>query len=191
MKTEHPLREEEGALIERIRQGDAESYRVLVERYQDPLIGFLFNLLKDREAAREIAQETFIKAYKGIRDFESRKDARFSTWLFTIARNAFLDRRRQVKRRVEEEIHEDMPEFRAEAAQDGHVRDARIRQALEAGLERLGEKMRTAFELTMVQGFSYEEAAVILKTSAPIIRYRVHRTREHLKSLLKGFMEGL
>lgn len=191
MKIESPLREEENALIERIRQGDAEPYRVLVERYQDPLVGFLYNLLKDRESAREIAQEAFVKAYQGIRKFESRKDARFSTWLFTIARNSFLDLRRQGKRRLEEEIHEDMPELRSEADQEGHVQDARIRKALEAGLGQLGEEMRTSFELTMVQGFSYEEAAVIMKTHPHIIRYRVHRTRVHLKSLLQGFMEGL
>jgi len=190
MKTESPLREEESALIERIRQGDAESYRVLVERYQDSLTGFLFNLLKDRELAREFAQDAFVKAYQGIRGFESRKDARFSTWLFTIARNSFLDLRRLQKRRIEEEIQEDIPELTEEAWQDRDVQDARIRKALDAGLEKMGETMRSAFELTMVQGFSYEEAAVILKTKAPIIRYRVHRTREHLKSVLKGFMEG-
>ena len=165
MKIESPLREEENALIERIRRGDAESYRVLVERYQDLLLGFLFNLLKDRDMAREIAQEAFVKAYQGIRTFESRKDARFSTWLFTIARNSFLDLRRQGKRRMEEEIHEDMPEFRAEAGQDGHLQDARFRKVLETGLEQMGEKMRTSFELTMVQGFSYEETAVIMKTT--------------------------
>lgn len=190
MKFDNSLREEENALIERIRQGDAESYRVLVERYQDSLVGFLFNLLKDRELAREFAQDAFVKAYKGIRKFENRRDARFSTWLFTIARNSFLDLRRLQKRRVEEEIQEDIPELRIEAEQDRHLQDARIRRVLDKGLRRMGENMRTAFELTMVQGFSYEEAAVILKTNVPNIRYRVHRTREHLKSLLKGFMEG-
>jgi RNA polymerase sigma-70 factor (ECF subfamily) len=190
MKTDSPLREEESDLIERIRQGDAESYRVLVERYQDSLMGFLFNLLKDRELAREFAQDAFVKAYKGIRNFENRRDARFSTWLFTIARNAFLDLRRREKRRIEEEVQEDMPELTIEAEQDRHVQDARIRKALDKGLGKLNEKMRTSFELTMVQGFSYEEAAVVLKTSVPVIRHRVHRTRVHLKSLLKGFLEG-
>lgn len=190
MNTDSPLREEENALIERIRQGDAEPYRVLVERYQDRLLGFLFNLLKDRELAREFAQDAFVKAYKGIRNFENRREARFSTWLFTIARNSFLDLRRREKRRIEEEVQEDMPELRIEAGQDSHVQDARIRKALDKGLGRMGEAMRTAFELTMVQGFSYEEAAAIQKTNVSVIRYRVHRTREHLKSLLKGFMEG-
>lgn len=191
MKSESPLREEETALIERIREGNAEAYRVLVERYQDPLVGFLFHLIKDRDVAREIAQDAFVKAYQGIRTFENRMDARFSTWLFTIARNSFLDLRRRRKSRMEEEIHEDMPEFQAEAGQDGHLQDARFRELLEKGLKQVGEKMRTSFELTMVQGFSYEETAVIMKTSSHIIRYRVHRTREHLKSLLRGFVEVL
>lgn len=191
MKTEDPLREEENALIKRIRDGDAEAYRVLVERYQDLLLGFLFNLVKDRDMAQELAQEAFVKAYQGIRTFESRKDARFSTWLFTIARNAFFDLRRREKNRQAEEIREDMPEFRAEAAQDGHVEAARFRKALENGLDQMGDRMRATFELTLVQGFSYEEAAVIMKTPPHIVRYQVHRTREHLKTLLQSFLGTL
>jgi RNA polymerase sigma-70 factor, ECF subfamily len=171
-------------LIERIRSGDAEAYAGLVDRYQGPLIAFLCHMIRDREAARDLAQDTFVKAYLSIRGFETRNQAAFSTWLFAIARNACLDAMRKRKRKFEE-IREDNPALRAEAGQPGHVRDGRFREELENGLARLSAKHRMAFELTLVQGFTYEEAAEIMKSKVGTIRSRVNRAREFLQQKLR------
>lgn len=186
MQTSRPDPEGEIALIERIRCGDAEAYAGLVDRYQGPLIAFLFRMIRDRDAARDIAQDTFVKAYLSIRDFETRNQAAFSTWLFAIARNGCIDAMRKRKRKFEE-IREDHPALRAEADQIGHVQDGRFREALETGLIELGEKHRMAFELTLVQGFTYEETADIMKSNVGTIRSRVNRAREFLQKKLRHF----
>lgn len=186
MQNSHPDPEWEKNLIERIRCGDAEAYAGLVDRYQGPLVVFLFRMIRDRDAARDIAQETFMKAYLSIRDFETRNQAAFSTWLFSIARNGCIDAMRRRKRKFEE-IREDHPALRADADQPAHLRDGRIREELENGLTQLSEKHRMAFELTLVQGFTYEEAAEIMKSNVGTIRSRVNRAREFLQKKLREF----
>src|SRR5438445_7580586 len=148
-----PDSESEKALIERVRSGDTEAFAGLVDRYQGPLIGFLFNMIRDADTARDLAQESFVKAFTAIRAFETRNQASFSTWLFAIARNGCLDALRKRKRRFEE-FHDEHPELRMEPAQQGHLEAARFQSILEAGLARLGAKHRMAFELTLGQGFT-------------------------------------
>jgi RNA polymerase sigma-70 factor (ECF subfamily) len=186
MQNDRPDPEREKILIERIHSGDAEAYAGLVERYQGPLIAFLFQMIRDREAARELAQETFLKAYVSIREYETRNQAAFSTWLFAIARNGCIDAMRK-RRRGFEAIREDHPAMRTEADQPGYVRDGRFRKELENGLTQLSVKHRMAFELTLVQGFTYEEAAGIMKSNVGTIRSRVNRAREFLQGKLRDF----
>lgn len=183
-----PILDPEGekALIERVRSGDTEAFTGLVERYQGPLIGFLSNMIRDEEAARDLAQETFVKAYTSIGSFETRNQAAFSTWLFAIARNACLDAMRSRKRRSGQ-IGSNHPELRVDTAQPGYPEAWHFRNALENALAKMGVKYRMAFELTLVQGFSFGETAIILKTNTETIRARVKRTRESLRKTLRHF----
>jgi RNA polymerase sigma-70 factor (ECF subfamily) len=190
MEKTAPAREEERALLDRIAQGDVEAYGDLVLKYQDSLVTFLLNKVKDRALAEDLAQEAFLKAYQSLRTYEGRNHAGFGTWLFTIARNAAFDAVRRGKWKMEE-VDENMPAFRSEAPQEGHIRDARFRGVLENALAQLGEKFRACFDLTLVQGFTYEEAAEVLKTNPRNVRYMVNRTREHLKKRLSAFAGGL
>ena len=183
-----PISDPEGekALIERVRSGDTEAFSGLVDRYQGPLIGFLSNMIRDEEAARDLAQETFVKAYTSIGSFETRNQATFSTWLFAIAKNACLDVMRNRKRRSEI-IGSYHPELLMDAAQPRHLETWHLRNALENALAKMSLKYRMAFELTLVQGFSFGETAIILKTNTETIRARVKRTRESLRKTLGHF----
>src|SRR6185436_14501479 len=115
-ETANSTLEAEKACLQRICNGDAEAYAALVDRYQGPLISFIHNMVRNMDLAEDIAQETFLKAYKSIRTFEG-KHAAFSTWLFAIARNGCLDVLRRNKWKAEE-IDEEHPAFHAEAAQE-------------------------------------------------------------------------
>jgi RNA polymerase sigma-70 factor (ECF subfamily) len=184
MDTQNTTRDEEKAWLQRVCNGEAEAYAHLVERYQGALIGFIFNLVRNMDQAQDLAQETFLKAYKNIRGFDGA--ASFSTWLFAIAKNGCYDVLRRNKWKSEE-IDEEHPAFQAEAPQDGHVQGARFRKVLETGLSKLNADCRMAFELILVEGFSYDEAATILKTNSGTVRSRVHRARGHLQKVLKDF----
>ena len=182
----HPETDPEGekAIIERVLAGETDAFTVLVDRYQGPLISFLFHMVRDMDAARDLAQETFVKAFLSMRGFETRNQAAFSTWLFAIARNGCVDALRKRKRKFEE-LEEGQPELRLEAGQTAHLEAGRFRDGLESALVRLSPKHRMAFELTLVQGFTYEETAAILKTNSGTIRSRVSRVRAFLQENLR------
>jgi RNA polymerase sigma-70 factor, ECF subfamily len=174
-------------LLNRVRKGEIEAFALLVNRYQVPLFGFLYRMIKDREAAQDLAQETFVKVFQSLNDYSGRNQAAFSTWLFAIARNGCLDLMRRHKRNATESLddHEDLtnPELGDPA------RRLRIRAEMERALRELNPNQRMAFELTVVEGFDYEDAAEILHSTAGSIRSRVHRAREFLQSRLRVFVE--
>ena len=184
MGSPNQVQEDETALIARIRDGDVEAYSGLVKRFQGPLMGFIFNLVHDRQLAQDLAQETFLKAYKSLRSYENRNNAAFSTWLFSIARNACIDALRRTKWKYEE-IQEGHAVTSGEPGPLEGLDGARFRQVVESGLAQLHEKYRVAFELTLVQGFTYEEAARIMDSNLGTVRSRVHKAREHLKGKLR------
>ncbi len=173
-------------IIERILGGDSEAFSELVDRYQGPLLGFLRNMIQDRDAAQDIAQETFVKAFLAIREYEGRNNASFSSWLFTIARNACLDALRKRKRKFEIFLEDgaDVPE---NPGSIGEAERHQIKRMLEVALNHLGIKHRMAFELTLVQGFTYEEAAEIMQSNPGTVRSRVNHARTKLKEKLQFF----
>lgn len=185
MNIAEPLLQGDDVLIERIRNGDSEAFAGLVDRYQGPLIGFLNRMVRDPEAARDLAQDAFLKAFQSLHLYLGRNQAVFSTWLFAIARNGCLDLMRSRKRKATEKLedHENLP---APDAGDP-VRRIRIRALMEEALEDMSPGLRMAFELTVVEGFGYEEAAVILGTNMGAVRSRVNRARVALQAKLKGF----
>lgn len=176
----------EKRVIERIRNGDSEAFSVLVDRYQGPLLRFLGNMLQDRDAAQDVAQETFVKAFLAIKQYQGRYDASFSSWLFTIARNSCLDAIRKRKRKAElfQEENDDLAEYQDETTPAERHSTGRM---LERALNQLGVKHKMAFELVLVEGFTYEEAADIMQASPGTIRSRVHHARNKLKEKLQVF----
>ncbi len=151
-------------MLARIRSGETEAFAVLVDRYQRPLIGFLNRMIRDPEAARDLAQDVFVKVFLTLDTYAGRNQAAFSTWLFAIARNGCLDFLRTRKRKATEKL-EDQGDMPAPDTGDP-ARRLRIRTLMEAALEDMNPDQRMAFELTVVEGFGYEEAAVIQGTNA-------------------------
>ena len=181
----------------RIQRGDLEAYTQLVDRYQGPLLGFVFNLVRDRQLAQDLAQDVFLKAYKSIRNYEARDNATFSTWLFSIARNSCLDALRQ-GRWKHEEISDEEPVFQITPSQTGHLNGVRFRQALEKSLGTLSVELRMAFELTLVQGLSYDDAAEYLEKAGghvktALVMIKAHVSGEEARRRLKkadGFVRA-
>src|SRR5262245_10663404 len=129
-------RGDEESWLRRVREGDAEAYAPLVERYQTQVIGFILRFVRHRETAEDMAQEVFLKAYQSIRTYAGKNDAAFSTWLLAIARNACIDASRRKKWPMEE-ISEQQPAFAGEAPQVRAVENARFHKLLDQGLTRL------------------------------------------------------
>lgn len=182
--------------IERLKAGDADAFDTFVTRYTADIYALLFRLTQDAEEARDLTQETFLRALKAVKNF--RGDADLKTWLYRIAINESRNRFRWWKRRnrsatvsldaedafAETSLHEkisgnsDNPEMETLRRE----RQTALRQALND----LSENFREAIILRDIEGLSYEEVAAALETNVGTIKSRIARGREELRKKLKG-----
>ena len=183
------LAHNDSELVEFVRNGKTNSYGELVRKYERSLMGFIFNYLKDGTRTEDLAQEVFVKAYTSIRSYESRNQASFSTWLFSIARNACIDELRKSSRRREEPLEENHPRISKEASPTDELRNKRFNTELETCLRDLPLIHREAFDLTFVQGFTYVDSAIILQSNVNTIRSRAEKARSVLEKKMLRFKE--
>jgi RNA polymerase sigma-70 factor (ECF subfamily) len=165
---------------------------VLVARHQDRVYRLAIRMSRNESDAEEIAQETFLLAYRAIGAFQG--ESRFSTWLYRIAVNEVLMRRRAASRRPLPLLETSAPSDHAElvAAEDGEPPDGadelvdrkRLARRVRAALGLLEEAQRTALVLRDLEELSAEEAAEILGVSPGVVRQRAHRARLKLRQEL-------
>ncbi len=174
------------------RKGDESALSDLYRRWAGPLLRYLERMMKENATAEELVQETFIRVH-GARDRYS-PDARFSTWLFRIARNLALNELDRAHRRMPHhstdvsETHDGSRESNRpalslvsnEPGAEEIVDARRTSNEMEAHLAKLPERQRSALWLAAVEGHSYEEIAEILETSIPSVKSLVHRARASL-----------
>ena len=163
-----------------IVDGDQHAFGELVRRHQSPVRGLLRQLVRaDVELADDLAQETFIRAYKNIRSF--RGEAKFSTWLYRIAYNVFRENARKRK----ELVGIDEAQLQAEA--DPQTTDAGLRHDLMNALANLPLHERTAVTLCCQNGLSHDEAARVLDIPLGTVKTNVLRGRGKLKKMLAAW----
>lgn len=158
---------------------DRIAFELLVRRYQSPLRNFLRRLTRnDAERADDLAQETFLKVYTSINTF--RGTAKFSTWLYRIAYNTFLnDVRRGVQEaEFDEAYHSPVTDSAATA---GDAKD------VDAALRRLSDRQRGIFDLHYKKGMTHQEIANVLELPLGTVKSDLTRGREELKAILEDW----
>ena len=181
-----------------VRQGDVAAFTQLVDRWKQPVTGFVYRLLPDADEAEDIAQGVFIQLWKTASRYE--RQARFSTFLFTIARNLCLNEIRRRARHPAASLDEPHPdddahpyrqlEDRRELSAADATQRAEIFAKVDAALAELPEKQRTAIVLCREGELSYEEIAEVLGTSLQATKSLIHRGREVLKARLKPYLSS-
>ena len=176
-------------LIARARRGDEEAFRLIFERYTRPVISFIFYMVNHRDLAEELAQETFVRAYKNLDAL--RDEMKLSTWLFGIARNVA---RESLRERRREQGNLDMDESAAQAVCDerpspaSELLDKELSGSLRDALLRLDEDKRLVFTLKVYQQRSYDEIAEITGFSIPKVRNDLHRARAEMRRRLSSYL---
>lgn len=188
--------DEDAALMLLVRQGDVAAFTQLVEKWKQPVTGFVFRLLPDADEAEDIAQGVFIQLWKTASRYE--RQARFSTFLFTIARNLCLNEIRRRTRHPAESLDarlepegESVPGQFPDAGQVPADEESQRRELVtkvDEALADLPEKQRVALALCREGDLSYEEIAVVLGTTVPATKSLIHRAREILKLRLKAYL---
>jgi RNA polymerase sigma-70 factor (ECF subfamily) len=183
-------------LMLRVKQGDREAFETLVNKYKQPVMNLVFRTLPDATEAEDLAQHVFLQVYKSAHRYEVA--AKFSTWIFTIARNLCLNEIRRRSRHPADSLdevaadNEDQPLRQIEDGKTFSPPDALLHGELEAKIEEalaeLPEKQRTAILLCRQDELSYEEIAVIVGCSLSATKSLIHRGRETLKQKLKPYL---
>lgn len=176
-------------LIERSIAGDTRAFGVLVERYQDYIFTIVYRMLKDREEAEEIAQDSFLKAYEALSTF--RGDSKFSTWLYRIAYRKSLDKIRMNKRGISTlEITENSKGIGFEDLENGldfMLREERCDLVQKCILE-LPEQEAAIITLYYFEDQSVKEISAITELTEDNVKVKLYRSRKILFSLLENYM---
>ena len=187
-------------LMLQVQKGDMAAFEQLVEKYQRPVVNLLHRTLGDATEAEDLAQNVFVQVFKSAPRY--RVTARFSTWLFTIARNLCLNEIRRRSRHPAQSL--DQPVEGDEGESDGSWKPAwsdpqarrpgdsilqdELEQKIEEALGQLPEAQRTALLLCRQEELSYEEIAEILGCSLSATKSLIHRAREVLRARLKPYL---
>ena len=188
----------DAALMLRVKQGDAAAFTELVEKYKQPVINLIYRTLRDATEAEDLAQNVFVQVYKSADRY--RVAAKFSTWLFTIARNLCLNEIRRRSRHPADSLdavhpeHEDQPlqqfEDHKTFAPPDRLLQGELEQKIDEVLAELPENQRTALLLCRQEELSYEEMSEVLGCSLSATKSLIHRGRETLKEKLKPYLRS-
>ena len=182
-----PDRDSDAEVVESVRRGDREAFRILVQKYQDLLYRTAVHRVGQQDVAADLVQAAFIKAYTNI--WRCRDPDRFGAWLYKILINATRDHLKS-RRRKDLSLSDDATasalQLQSTANPERDLERTETRDRLNDALNSLPELMREAFLLKHVEGRSYEEIGELLQVSVPALKMRVHRARALLLERMGG-----
>ena len=183
--------------IERLKRGDAAAFETLVNERSGEIYGLLYRLTENAEEARDLTQETFLRAFQSIMHFRGESDLR--TWIYRIAINQARNRWRWWRRRRRDAtVSIDAPEFGGRLGLIATLKSEQPRdpeqdtlanereRALRKALSSLRRVYREAVVLRDIEGFAYEEIATTLEISVGTVKSRLARGRQELRRKLEG-----
>src|SRR5437763_738131 len=176
-------------LIVRAREGDEEAFRLIFERYSRPIISFIYDMVNDRAHAEELTQETFVRAHRHLGAL--REEAKFSTWLFSIAKNVARESLRTAQSRSRKVSLDDESVLELSDAGPSPVAalmDKELNEVVRRALAGLEEDKRLVFTLKVFQQRSYEEIAEITGFSLPKVKTDLHRARTELRRRIRPYL---
>ena len=181
---------DDATLVERSRAGEPAAFGELVTRYQDRLYNTLVRVCGDAEEARDVTQEAFVQAFVKLDSF--RGNSAFYTWLYRIAQNTAISRRRRRKptssldeAREAAGVEPADPDARPEANLEREEQAIQVRAALAT----LSEEHRSVLVLREIEGYDYETIGEMLEVPVGTVRSRLHRARMQLKEEMEKRMK--
>lgn len=188
--------EADAVLMLRVKRGDIRAFEELVEKYKQPVINVISRTLRDQTEAEDLAQNVFVQVFKSADRYKA--TAKFSTWLFTIARNLCLNEIRRRSRHPADSLdasqteNDDLPARQFEDVKTfsptENVLQDELEQKVQEALGDLPENQRTALLLCRQEELSYDDISEVLGCSLSATKSLIHRGRETLKEKLKPYL---
>jgi len=184
-------------LMARFQAGDAAALEEIFSRYQKPLFNFFYRMVSRRETAEDLVQETFLKVYRFGSTFRG-EDAKFTTWLYSVAGNQCRDYLRSTARRPETSVEElekelaesfeSVPSSHSNSSVEDHLIRMELQAALKLVINSLPEKERMAILLREYQGLEYKEIAEALSCPIGSVKVLLFRARKRIRERLENFI---
>ncbi len=182
-------------VVQWAREGQEQAYRELVRRYQRPIFSLIYRMVRDRERAEDLAQETFVKVLNALDSY--RPEYKFSSWIFKIANNAAID---QLRRKELDTLSLDgAPDATTSDRREGtslqladgaesplqELEARELGSQIERAIARLRPEYRSCILLRHVEGYAYEEIAEMLGLPLGTVKTYIHRARVELRTMLE------
>jgi RNA polymerase sigma-70 factor (ECF subfamily) len=183
------------SLVFRAQEGDLDAFRMLYERFVHKILNYLYRMTGSRDQADDLAQDTFVLAYRKIADLKN--PARFQSWLFRIAQNNVyqLYRGKKVQfESIDEDETQELSDIQKLATPTKSPEDAVLTEELEKmisqAINELPEKYRTVFVLSAIQKLSYREITQVVDQSLASVKSDIHRARVIIRDKIKNYLRG-
>jgi RNA polymerase sigma-70 factor (ECF subfamily) len=192
-------------LMARYQRGDAKAYEVLLSRHYGPVFNYLLRNTGNRSTAEDLLQDVFFRVIRGAKDYKQR--AKFTTWLYTIARNIVIDAARKRKFRRHESLDQPVQMRKEKTGQfsktlidgvadkhpstmaDRRLADSEFTKALQEALMEMNPAQREVFVLREFQSLSFAEVAGVVNAPENTVKSRMRYALEFLRDRLKDFAE--
>ena len=181
--------DQETSIINQINKGDTQAFAVLVDRYKDLVFTLAIRMLKNREEAEEVSQDTFVKVYKSLAKFKG--DSKLSTWVYKVAYNTCLDRIKKNNRRQNEVAIDSFTENQIKTLDNAleAMETAEQQKTIQDCLQQLASKDSFLLTLFYFEELSLEEISHIVNMEPNTVKVNIHRARKRLAHILKQRME--
>ncbi|MDB4285442.1 RNA polymerase sigma factor [bacterium] len=186
---------DDAQVVGKVLRGQRELFGIILERYQRPIFNFIYRFYGNYDLAEELTQETFLRCYQFLKSYDP--DRKFSTWLYTVAKNLCIDHYKKQRRGKEFSLDQALPSLERHEAMRSTETDpqiACIRSQEDARLlEALGElepSRRVVLILFYFQGLSYQEIGEALGVPVSTVKIRIFRAKKALLEKMKGALES-
>ena len=176
-------------IINQIIKGDTSAFSVLVDNYKDLVFTLALRMVKNREEAEEVSQDTFIKVYKSLNKFKG--DSKFSTWIYKVAYNTCLDRLKRIKREYNVVAIDEFTEHQVKTLENAldQMEEQEHKQKIQECLQLLPSEDSFLLTLYYFEEQSLEEISKVVGLTANNVKVKLYRIRKKLTSILKAQLE--
>ena len=181
--------DQEASIINQIIGGDTQAFSVLVDVYKDLVFTLAIRMLKNREEAEEVSQDTFIKIYKALPKFKG--ESKLSTWIYKVAYNTCLDQIKKNNRRYDEVAIDSFSENQIKTLDNAldALEEKEQQQTIQDCLQQLMSKDSFLLTLFYFEELSLEEISKVVNMEANTVKVNIHRARKRLGNILKQTLE--